>query len=439
MNVNDIASLCNALLIREKERPATILDVNLKDRGKQRLALCLVGKVLASKVVNREAFRDVLKRIWRVNGGVEIEAIEDNIFEFQFKSLEARKRILSGGPWRFDGAIIIFEEPIGSGEIANMEFNKIEFWVQIHNLPLLCMTEEIGLFLGNMIGEVRNVDLEAGKSGSCRFIRARVVIKVDEPLRRSLRVDLLGNGKITTMLLRVDQGRRDWREGGYGFSGQKEVMRSQDNWRNMKKQSETDGDRKGIIRVVGEKVNIGSPASNVACTGIKGSINDPAVSDVHGKSKFGDFQKNGPEVEKDMDTLESIEETGGTSGVKSDILINDQNMGSEEDLGHDPSKGPLVASNTDNLCSPIIIRNDGECSEFGPPKVVQKDIRKPNLISKSFTTWKRVGRGDRGDQNQLSLGVKLGKREGLISGEERKSEIKRYKESIPVVVISHAQ
>ncbi|TXG62451.1 hypothetical protein EZV62_009445 [Acer yangbiense] len=202
MNEIEIASLCNALSIGEKDSPAQILDAGLKNRGEQRLALCLVGKVLGFKVVNMDAFRDVMSTIWRVNGGVEIEAIEDNIFEFHFKNLEARKRILSGGPWRLDRAIIILEEPTGTEDITNMGFNKTEFWVQVHNLPFLCMSEEIGVFLGNMIGEVRNIDMEAGKHGLNRFICVWVAIKVDKPLRRSLRVDLLGDGRITTMLFK---------------------------------------------------------------------------------------------------------------------------------------------------------------------------------------------------------------------------------------------
>ncbi|KAK2633333.1 hypothetical protein Ddye_032740 [Dipteronia dyeriana] len=74
-----------------------------------------------------------------------------------------------------------------------MNFNKLEFWIQIHNIPLLCMTEEIGIFLGKMIGEVRDVDFEAAKDVSDRFIRVRVVINVNETLLRSLRADLLGN------------------------------------------------------------------------------------------------------------------------------------------------------------------------------------------------------------------------------------------------------
>ncbi|TXG48468.1 hypothetical protein EZV62_024343 [Acer yangbiense] len=204
MNYEEIAMICGALSIKEKKSPIGTLDDKLKDKGEQRLLLCLVGKVMATKLVNREAFMDVMQSIWMVSEGVEIEAMEGNIFAFHFRNMEDRKRIQMGGLWTFDRAIIIFEEPTGIGEISNMTFKVVEFWVQIHNLPLLCMTKEIGLFLRRMIGEVRDIEMGAAKDGSERYVRVRALIDAKEPLKRSLRVDLLGEGKIKTVLLHYE-------------------------------------------------------------------------------------------------------------------------------------------------------------------------------------------------------------------------------------------
>ncbi|TXG58300.1 hypothetical protein EZV62_016129 [Acer yangbiense] len=86
-----------------------------------------------------------------------------------------------------------------------MSFNKVAFWVQIHNVPLLCMMVEIGKFLGGIIGEVKDVDEE--KSGDCvgKYIRVRVIVNVDKPLRHILRVDVMRDGKESTMLLRYER------------------------------------------------------------------------------------------------------------------------------------------------------------------------------------------------------------------------------------------
>ncbi|KAK0607213.1 hypothetical protein LWI29_011412 [Acer saccharum] len=205
MNSEDLELLCSALSLREKERPVGTLDNNLKVKGERVLSLCLVGKVLTTKVVNREAFINVMHSIWRTSDGVEIEALGRNVFGFHFKNSEDRKLIQSGGLWSFDRALIALEEPTGAGDVTLMKFNRVEIWVQIHNLPLICMTEDSGNFLGSMIGEVKEVDLLEAKRIGGRIIRVRVVIAANEPLMRSLRVDLLGTGEITTMLLRYER------------------------------------------------------------------------------------------------------------------------------------------------------------------------------------------------------------------------------------------
>ncbi|KAK1578975.1 hypothetical protein Q3G72_034655 [Acer saccharum] len=56
-----------------------------------------------------------------------------------------------------------------------------------------------------MIGEVHDMDLVARSDGSSRFLRVRVMVEVDRPLQRCLLVYLLGDGKVTMMLLRYER------------------------------------------------------------------------------------------------------------------------------------------------------------------------------------------------------------------------------------------
>lgn len=52
----------------------------------------------------------------------------------------------------------MLEEPIGSGDISKLLFGGCSFWVQFHDLPMICMTKEAGWSLGNMLGRVENID-----------------------------------------------------------------------------------------------------------------------------------------------------------------------------------------------------------------------------------------------------------------------------------------
>ncbi|KAL5773580.1 hypothetical protein ACOSQ2_013504 [Xanthoceras sorbifolium] len=205
MEIGDIAELCSSLSIKEGDGPITVLGEGLRHVGGQKMAGCLVGKVFANKMVSRDAFRGVIGRIWRTVDEVVVEVIRGNIFAFHFKSQTDRYRVLSGGPWCFDNALLVLEVPTGIGDIARMKFDRVAFWIQIQNVPLLCMTKDIGAYLGGLIGEVQDVDLDA--SGDCfgKFLRVRVFVDVNKPLKRLIRVDLAGSGEVTIMLLRYER------------------------------------------------------------------------------------------------------------------------------------------------------------------------------------------------------------------------------------------
>ncbi|KAK2640565.1 hypothetical protein Ddye_028360 [Dipteronia dyeriana] len=173
--------------------------------GGRHMFLRLIGKLLSNKPVNREAFLVVMLKIWRTLEGFEIEVIGGNTFSFTFKNDDDKRRILHGGPWSFDNALLVIEEPLGKGDIQDMRFNKVAFWIYFHRVPLICMTSEIGRFLGGLIGEVEEVD--DGRSHDCvgKYIHVRVVIDITQPLRRMLMVDVLHDGNELMMLLRYEK------------------------------------------------------------------------------------------------------------------------------------------------------------------------------------------------------------------------------------------
>lgn len=73
---------------------------------------------------------------------VKIESIGDNIFLFKFATEEETKRVLMGGPWHFDRSLLVLVEPAGSDDIKDQSFTHTSFWVQLHNIPIMCMNRE---------------------------------------------------------------------------------------------------------------------------------------------------------------------------------------------------------------------------------------------------------------------------------------------------------
>ncbi|TXG49082.1 hypothetical protein EZV62_024957 [Acer yangbiense] len=168
MNADEIARLCEFMSLKEQEGPVRTLKFNLKVAGLKRIATSLVGKVLSKKMVNREVFRSVMRKIC------------------------------------FNDALIVMEEPEGKGDVQHMKFNKVEFWVQIHNAHLMCMLDDINRFLRSIIGDVVDIDEGVSSPYTAKFLRVRVVLEIDKQLRRCLRIDVMGDGVEMVMLLKYE-------------------------------------------------------------------------------------------------------------------------------------------------------------------------------------------------------------------------------------------
>ncbi|KAK2655326.1 hypothetical protein Ddye_008378 [Dipteronia dyeriana] len=151
MDAFEVARLCESLSLDEEGRIIHQLEKDFQQEGLRDVSHCLVGKVLSGKKVNRDVFNGLIEQLWSSIGKVEIELVGDNIFMFYFRKLEDQNRIWQRGPWHFDNSLIILEKPDGLGDISKLKFNQVGLWVQIHNIPIMCMNRRTAKWLAVQI------------------------------------------------------------------------------------------------------------------------------------------------------------------------------------------------------------------------------------------------------------------------------------------------
>ncbi|KAL5560693.1 hypothetical protein UlMin_036904 [Ulmus minor] len=198
----ELSSLCSSLALEEEEEILVPdLETGLQAQGERSIDRSLVGCVLSTGPIARDAFIHMIKGVWKTKERFEVEAIGSKKFVFHFLLITDRRRVFSGGPWCFKNKLLVLEEPTGVGDYSKMSFSKAPFWIQLHNIPVFYMSKTVGSILGNMVGLVQEV--ECNQDGLClgTFIRVCTIIDISKPLKRILNVRL-GTGKeLVTILL----------------------------------------------------------------------------------------------------------------------------------------------------------------------------------------------------------------------------------------------
>lgn len=158
----------------------------MKEKKEKVLAGYLMGKILLTRGVHKEGLKMALQQVWRTIKEVKIESLGVHIFMFKFADEADKRRVMTGGPWHFDRALIVLTEPKGIGEIIKQSFTHTTFWVQIQNVPVACLERYFLQELGGKIRIVKEVETDEYGKYIGEFIRVRISIKMTQPLEKIL-------------------------------------------------------------------------------------------------------------------------------------------------------------------------------------------------------------------------------------------------------------
>ncbi|KAH0982570.1 hypothetical protein GBA52_009747 [Prunus armeniaca] len=111
-----------------------------------------------------------------------------------FSHFEDKQNVVTYAAWKFDKKLVLIEEPDGNVAPSKMNLKFADFWVQIHNIPLLKMTEKLAKSIGDRIGKCIDISRCEGVELVGGFMRIRVRVDITKPLQRGLRINLLGVG-----------------------------------------------------------------------------------------------------------------------------------------------------------------------------------------------------------------------------------------------------
>lgn len=178
-----VDSLKNLQLIREEEEDIFISSNSLPDLLEE-CALSLFGRLLADRNQNQRALKNTLRSAWKMGSDLRIVEVGNNILQFKFSSMFQLEWVERSGPWNFENNLLLLCRWRKGLSSANLVFTHAPFWVQIWGLPFEHMTEDAGRDIGVRIGKVIEVDKRSWQADQAKFMRVRIDLLIEKPLRR---------------------------------------------------------------------------------------------------------------------------------------------------------------------------------------------------------------------------------------------------------------
>ncbi|KAL8156414.1 hypothetical protein AgCh_001488 [Apium graveolens] len=321
------------LALEEEEGGEQIEGVT--ENTQRQATFVLIGRFLTEKNINFQAMQNVLASIWRPREGMEIHDLGGLRYSFVFYHFLDLQKVIEGGPWTFEQNLLLHHKLEANEDAHSVQLNKMEIWVQIYDLPVGMMSEKLLENVGNYVGTFVKADSQKIHGGWKVFYRIRVIMDVDKPIKRRMKLKREGgvwswiNFKYERLRGGKNQniGARWLRNGGDG--GQ--------NWRS----------NSGGIQVPGsadQAKNMGERFMEI----------DGRVTEVSGETgviRFGQCSQQSGQHNLSAKIMEGIEVSGNISEDETVVMDSKRKRGNE-DVMVDTSHSGGVA---------LIWRNEGGC------------------------------------------------------------------------------
>ncbi|KAL6518633.1 hypothetical protein OROGR_019135 [Orobanche gracilis] len=144
-----------------------------------------MGKLVTTAAFNSRLFMKVMPQMWKLQGKVEVRAVEGNLFTFKFLNMEDREQVMKASPWTFDRFSIALKELDVDDNPSHGALTTVPFWVHVHDLPVRFRTEGVAKMLGDVLDGFLDWEEVVDDEGLGVAMRVRAQVDVIKPLLRS--------------------------------------------------------------------------------------------------------------------------------------------------------------------------------------------------------------------------------------------------------------
>ena len=172
----------NMTLTTDEDEVMPIRPVK-REKVLEEFSLSLIGKFLTTKPINIRAAKNLIRSMWKLGDDLKIIEVGEGLLQFKFLMESRLMWVWNNGPWCFNNHLLALRRWEKGMSVRNVTFTKQPFWIQVWGLPFDLINEEAGSDIGWTIGKLVEVDCKAFNSDQSRFLRIRVEVPLNKPLK----------------------------------------------------------------------------------------------------------------------------------------------------------------------------------------------------------------------------------------------------------------
>lgn len=174
--------------LEDEEYGGLNYENNAEDLSESDTRWCLVGRFLTESSIDFQAMQHKMASLWRPGRGVYMKQLDTNRYLFQFYHEVDIKRVVDGSPWMFGQFHLVLQKLKHGDNPRTIEINKMDLWVQLHDMSAGFMSQRVSTDIGNYLGTFLEDDPNNFIGVWREFLRIRVSISLDIPIKRRMKL-----------------------------------------------------------------------------------------------------------------------------------------------------------------------------------------------------------------------------------------------------------
>ncbi|KAL5550672.1 hypothetical protein UlMin_000848 [Ulmus minor] len=144
--------------------------------------------------------KDLLDRVWRTIKGWSLQELDTGLYVIRFEKKQHLDLVMRYRTWMLSGPsgalLALFNWP-PSGKWDKVDTSSVPIWVQVHDLPLMFMTQANATKLAAKVGSLMDIH-NKGQEGimGWKFLRFKVLVNLNKPLFAGCFVSCSDGGKV---------------------------------------------------------------------------------------------------------------------------------------------------------------------------------------------------------------------------------------------------